>query len=425
MKEYRPRLIDAELDECLEAFGAVQIVGPKWCGKTTTASRKSRSTLYMQDPVTRDRNLALAKVNINQILAGSRPRLIDEWQVVPEIWDAVRFSVDREGGVGMYILTGSVSMELPEGSHTGTGRIHRLRMNTMSLFESDDSNGEVSLEALFNGARTISGESSSALEDVARCLVRGGWPQSLGKSEKTSTRIIDGYCEGLVENDTHEFDGVSRDPFRMRAVLRSISRMVSSPLNKQTIICDVPSSGSSISMPTLDDYMRALRAIHVLDTLPAWNPNLRSRTAIRTTDTVHLCDPAIACHFLNVSVTDLMNDPNTFGLLFESLVVRDLRIYASSLGGDVFHYRDRNGLEADAVIHLRDGRWAAVEVKLSDAWVEDGAASLRALRSKTLAGGVHEPAFLAVVVPTGYAYTRPDGVHVIPIGCLRDRIPPG
>lgn len=420
MDDYRPRLIDKELDECLEAFGAVQIVGPKWCGKTTTASRKSRSSLYMQDPVTRERSITLAKMDINRILIGEKPRLIDEWQVIPEIWDAVRFNVDCEGNSGMFILTGSVTMDLPKGSHTGTGRIYRLHMGTMSLFESGDSNGAVSLRSLFNGLTIASGESPYSLEDVAKCLVRGGWPQSIGKSENVSLKLIDGYCEGLVENDTREYDGVSRDPIRMRPFLRSLSRMLSAPLNKQAIVSDMSASGSSITLPTVDDYMKALRAIHVLETLPAWNPNLRSKTVIRTTETLHLCDPAIACHFLNASVADLLNDPNTFGLLFESLVIRDLRVYAASFGGTVFHYRDSNGLEADAIIHTRDGRWAAFEVKLGDAWIEVGAKSLKKLRENTIDGGMTAPVLLAVIVPTGYAYTRPDGVSVIPIGCLKD-----
>ncbi len=321
----------------------------------------------------------------------------------------------------MYILTCSTTVDRDKIDHSGTGRIDRLRMNTMSLFESGDSTGSVSIRGLFDGAEIVSGASDLELSDVAALIIRGGWPQSIGKGENVSIRLIRGYCESMIDTEVVDVDGRRRDAHKMRGVLRSLSRGISSPISKKGIMEDISSrEGSSISENTLNDYLKALRGIYVLDELPAWNVNLRSKTAMRTTEIVHLCDPAIAAYFLGASKGSLMNDPRTFGLLFESLVVRDLRVYAQSIGGDVFHYRDRSGLEADAVISLHDGRWAAVEVKLGDSWVNEGAENLLKLKDRTDTDMMGQPAFLAVVTGTGHAYTREDGVHVIPVGCLRN-----
>jgi len=421
MSGYRPRLIDSELKDELEAFGAVLIVGPKWCGKTTTASQVSKSILRMQDPDTLERNMALARLKPSELLIGDNPRLIDEWQTAPQLWDSIRLSVDLRDEPGLYILTGSTTVDKEMISHSGTGRIDKLKMSTMSLFESEDSIGSVSLMDLFNGNHDSSGISDKGLEDLAGLIVRGGWPQSIGKNEKISQKLIKGYCENIIDTEVINVDGKSRDPNRMRSVLRSLSRNISSPISKKNIINDVSSKeDSSISENTLNDYLNALRSIYVLDELPAWNPNLRSKTAIRSSDTVHLCDPAIAAYFLAASKEDLMSDPKTFGLLFESLVIRDLRIYARNIGGNVFHYRDKSELEADAVIRLNNGKWAAIEVKLGESWVEEGAKNLLKLKGRVDTSEMGEPSFLAVITGSDYAYTRDDGVHVIPITCLKN-----
>lgn len=422
MDSYRPRLVDELLRNELEAFGAVQITGPKWCGKTTTASRLSNSIIFMQDPDFRDTYKQVADTKPSELLKGDNPRLIDEWQTAPKLWDAVRLAVDLRNQAGLFILTGSVSMdpdETDEIEHSGTGRINTIRMGTMSLFESGDSNGCVSLDGLFSGSEPA-GFSDKTLDDVAYMLIRGGWPQTIGKSRSTARTQIKGYCNSILDTRM-ELDGKRRDPHRMALIMRSLSRNISAPLSKATIIGDV-SEGNSIKMSpnTLDDYLNVLRRIHVLETMPSWNPNLRSKTAIRTSPTIHFCDPAVAAYFLSAHAEDLIMDPNTFGLLFESLVVRDLRVYAQCLEGEVSHYRDKSGLEADAVVHLPDGKWGAFEVKLSNAGVEDGARNLKKLAEKIDTDRMNGPSFLAVIVPCGYAFTREDGVHVIPITCLRE-----
>ena len=422
MDNYRPRLVDRILSDELEAFGAVLITGPKWCGKTTTASRLSKSIIRMQDPDFRDAYRQVADMKPSELLKGDNPRLIDEWQTAPKLWDAVRLAVDLRNEAGLFILTGSVSMdpdEMDEIEHSGTGRINTVRMGTMSLFESGDSNGCVSLEGLFAGSDP-SGLSDKTLEDVARMLIRGGWPQTVGKSDRVARTLVRGYCNSILDMQA-ESGGRRRDPHRMALIMRSLSRNISAPLSKSTIIEDVSEGNSSRMSPnTLEDYLGALRSIHVLETMPSWNPNLRSRTSVRTSPTVHLCDPAVAAHFLSANSEDLMMDPNTFGLLFESLVIRDLRVYAQCLGGEVLHYRDKTGLEADAVVHLPDGRWGAFEVKLSNAWADDGARNLKKIAEKIDTDRMNKPSFLAVVVPCGYAFTREDGIRVVPITCLRE-----
>lgn len=421
MKEYRPRLADKELNDALEAFGAVLITGPKWSGKTTTASRIAASTLNLQDPDTKEKNLMLARLRPSELLTGANPRLIDEWQEAPQLWDAVRIGVDDRGEKGLFILTGSVTVDEDSISHSGTGRIYRMRMGTMSLFESGDSSGSVSLRSLFDGQSEVDGRSELGIQDIASILVRGGWPDSIGADVKSSSMMIKGYCESIIETEVREANLKRRNVHKMRALMRSLSRGISQPLSKSSIMEDMKAGdGQSISPNTLDDYLDALRRICVLEEMPAWSPNLRSKTSIRTSDTLHFCDPAIAAYFLSSSTSDLMRDPRTFGLLFESLVIRDLRAYVRGIGGDVFHYRDKSGLEADAVIHLNDGRWALVEVKLGQSWVDEGACNLLRLKQKIDSDRMGEPAFLAVITGTDFAYTRDDGVHVIPITCLRD-----
>ena len=419
MAGYRPRLIEKNISEELEAFGAILIEGPKWCGKTTTASLFAKSIVRMQDPDERDKYKAIVDTAPSRLLKGDKPRLIDEWQTAPKLWDAIRLDVDLSGKKGSYILTGSKTIESEEIEHSGTGRIDMMTMSTMTLFESGDSTGEVSLIGMFRGS-IVDGGSDKSLEDVAGLLIRGGWPESIGMSSRTAHLMMKRYCNSILETEINDEGGKHRDPNRMKMVLRSISRNISAPLSKQTIIRDISSGNAGMSENTLNDYLESLRRIHVLEELPSWNPNLRSKAAIRTSPTVQLCDPAIAAFFLSADENDLIMDPNTFGLLFESLVIRDLRVYARYHGGEVFHYRDSNNLEVDAIIHLDDGRWGAVEVKLAHTWVDEAAKNLLKLRKKVDTDVMNEPSFLAVVIPTGYAYTRDDGVHVVPITCLRE-----
>ena len=419
MKYYRSRLADAELKRGLEAFGAVLIVGPKWCGKTTTAEQIAKSAIYLQDTDKAEEYRQIIAIKPSLLLEGDKPRLIDEWQMAPELWDAIRYSVDRLSEEGLYILTGSTTADRSKIAHSGTGRIGRMKMSTMSLFESGDSNGNVSLFDLFS-EKEISGQSGLTIENVAALVVRGGWPKTIGKSRKVVCKQIKSYCENMVKFDILASNGVNRNCHKMRQVLRSISRNISTSVSDNTILADIASNNISIHINTLRDYENALRSIFVIDDLPAWTPKLRSKATIRTSDTRHFTDPAIAAYFLGASVNDLLTDPHTFGLLFESLVIRDLRAYTRFIGGEVFHYRDSDGLEADAIVHLHDGRWGAVEAKLGSGMIDEAAENLKKIKNKVESETMGAPSFLAVITGTEYAYTREDGVHVIPIGCLKN-----
>jgi Predicted ATPase (AAA+ superfamily) len=419
--EYRTRIVDGQLKKELNAFGAVVIVGPKWCGKTTTAKQLARSTIYMQDPKKRRTYLQMAQLDPSNLLMGENPRLIDEWQTAPQLWDAVRFDVDMRNEQGLYILTGSTSIDEKKILHSGAGRIARMRMRTMSLFESGNSVGDVSLATLFSSAEKISGHSKLDIRDISKVIVRGGWPSSAGMDDDTTYKQVAGYCETILESDINTVDGKKRDAQKMRAILRSLSRNISTSATNTTILQDITSSETGdVHINTVEDYLTALRRLYVTEDLPAWSPKLRSKTVVRTSETRHLTDPAMAAYFLGASPKDLEFDPETFGLLFESLCIRDLRVYAQSLGGHVYHYRDKEGLEADAVIHLHNGKWGAVEMKLGDHDIDKAAKNLRKLSNKVDAERMNSPSFLAVVTGTEFAYTRDDGVHVVPIGCLRD-----
>lgn len=422
MKKYLPRIADTVLAGKLEAKGAVLIEGPKWCGKSTTAAQAAESSVYMQDPETREQNILLAKAAPSRLLNGLTPRLLDEWQVVPSLWDAVRFEVDKRGGEpGQFILTGSVTPPSTEEIfHSGTGRIARMKMRTMCLYESGDSTGEVSLSSLFDGCGEVEGKTEASLDELAYLLCRGGWPASVGLSERAALQQAPDYLESVIEADYEKIDGVRRDPLRMERVVRSVARNVATQANYQTIRADVASNDAySISEDTIASYIGALNALFVVENLRAWSPNLRSKTAIRTSDTRHFADPSIAAAALGVGPGGLMDDLKTYGLLFESLCVRDLRVYSQLLGGNVYHYRDKNGLEADAVIVLKDGRYALVEAKLfSQDHIDEGAANLIALKDKIDMSKMSQPAFLMVVTGTPYAYVRDDGVIVAPLATL-------
>lgn len=418
MKHYMPRILDTVLSDALSAFGAVLVTGPKWCGKTTTCLQQASSVLYMQDPDQKDAQLQLAEVQPSLLLQGEHPRLIDEWQMAPQLWDAVRHAVDVTGEEGLFILTGSTTVDEHRINHSGAGRIARIHMYTMSLHESGDSSGEITLEGLFAGPASIGSRCPLSVEAYAKLIVRGGWPGVIGKSERASRMLLAGYCDTLVESEIRMVDGVTRDPARTETILRAYSRHVGSQAPNTTLLEDVRCHFDSMHINTLDSYLTALRDLHVIDELTAWSPKLRSKTTIRLSNTRHFTDPAIAAYFLQASPENLLQDINTFGFLFESLAIRDLRVYTQRLGGKVMHYRDKSGLEADAVIHLPDGRWAAVEVKLGAGWVEQAAENLKKMAERVDQTHMPPPAFLMVITGTEYAYRRKDGVYVVPLGCL-------
>ena len=414
---YLPRIADGMLERALKSSGAVCIRGPKWCGKTATGERQSASQVFMQDPDKSATLLALADSKPSAILEGAEPRLIDEWQMAPQLWDAVRFAVDRGHGRGRFILTGS-STPKRSPAHSGVGRIASLNMGTMTLYESGESNGTVSLSQLFSGeADGIGGLCDFSIDDYAFAICRGGWPEAVTEPDAdVSLAMAGNYVQELLERDIEDMDGKPRNSSWMRALLRSYARNVASEAAATTIAADM--QGHSPSDETVADYLDALRRACVVEDLVAWNPSLRSKTAVRTSPTRHFADPSIAAAMLGVSPSGLLSDFETFGLLFESLCVHDLRVYAAALGGDVFHYRDKTGLEADAVIHLHDGRWAPVEVKLGNRFIDDAAKHLVKLSKRVDADKQGQPVFMLVLTATPAAYIREDGVVVAPLASL-------
>ena len=419
-RKYLSRIADKVLHAALEASGAVLIEGPKWCGKTRTAEEKAVSALYMQDPDYTASYLKAADIKPSLLLKGDAPRLIDEWQMAPVLWDAVRFEVDQRGESGQFILTGSAVPKDNAMKHTGTGRISRMLMRPMSLFESLESNGTVSLKALFDG--TADGESFSSLtiEELAFVLIRGGWPASVGQKESTALRRVYDYADAVINIDVSRVDDVEKNPARVRALMRSLARNVSTTASITTIRDDIAGDEETISEKTIFTYLNALRRIFVVEDLPAWNTAMRSKTALRTSPKRHFIDPSIATAVLRAAPGSLLQDFNTFGLLFESMCIRDLRVYAQAIDGEVFHYRDKSGLEADAIVHLKDGRWGAIEVKMGAREIEAAAANLKTLRNKINLEKMKEPSFLMVLTGTELGYRRNDGVYIVPVGCLRD-----
>lgn len=436
MNGYKNRVADRLLAEKLEAFGAVLIEGPKYCGKTTLATQQARSILSMADTDTLGQNLALARTNISRLLAGETPRLIDEWQIAPQFWDAVRNEVDKRNEDGQFMLTGSAVPPKPKKDesgniieeenihHTGTGRISRLRLRTMSLWESEDSTGDVSLEELFINPDTVDGVSNIDLDRLAYLTCRGGWPKAvLKKSEKAALAQAFDYYDSVVSNDIKRVDDIDRDEELTKRIMRSYARNQGTQATVGTILADIKSNGDErMSDSTVYSYIKALKEIFVIEDSIAWNPNLRSKTAIRTSDTRYFIDPSIATAALGMGPKDLINDMATFGFIFEALAIRDLRVYADALDGKVYHYRDKNNLECDAVIHLRNGSYGLVEVKIGGAeLIKEGAESLKTLSSKIDSTRMKTPSFMMVLTGIGnFAYKRPeDGVLVVPIGCLR------
>lgn len=424
MAKYKHRIADRLLERKLAGKGAVLIEGPKWCGKTTTAEQHANSLLYMTESGKIEQHLQLARLNPALLLEGKKPRLIDEWQVAPSLWDSIRFESDHSSSLGLFILTGSaVPADLSQVVHTGTGRIGWLRMRPMSLWESEDSTGEVSLEELFTTPALIKGTSDINLEKIAFLTCRGGWPLAVNmKSDIALDQAFD-YVDAVEKRDVSLADGVNRDPSRTHRLLRSYARHQGSQANYATIKADLQANESeSFSEETIASYINALKKIFVIEDSEAWNPNLRSKSAIRTSDTRYFSDPSIATAALGLGPSDLINDLNTFGLIFETLCVRDLRVYAEALNGKVYHFRDKNGLECDAVIHLRNGSYGLVEIKIGgDNLIEEGAKTLKVLAGKIDLDRMKSPSFLMVLTAVGtYAYRREDGVYVVPVGCLKD-----
>ncbi|MDR1246846.1 MAG: DUF4143 domain-containing protein [Clostridiales Family XIII bacterium] len=418
--EYLSRIADKVLDEALEASGAVLIEGPKWCGKTRTAQEKAGSILFMQDPDYAESHMKAADTKPSLLLRGKTPRLIDEWQTAPVLWDAVRHAVDRRGETGQFILTGSAVPPDNAVRHPGTGRISRIVMRPMTLFESKESSGDISLKALFDGDGDCDGISSLTIERLAFALARGGWPASVGEKETAALRRVYNYVDAVINTDVSKVDGIEKNPARVRTLMRSLARNVSSAATLVTLRKDVSGGEGDISEKTITSYLNALRRIFVVEDLPAWNPAMRSRTTLRTSPKRHFVDPSIAAAVLRAAPDGLLQDFNTFGLLFESLCIRDLRVYAQVIDGEVFYYRDKSGLEADAVVQLKDGRWGAVEVKMGAKEIETAAENLKTLKNKVDDEKMPEPSFLMVLTASEFAYRRTDGVYIVPVGCLRD-----
>lgn len=425
MKNYRKRVSDDILAFKLESAGAVLVEGVKWCGKTTTSEQIAKSVVYLDKVREQIGNLDILKVNPALVLEGETPRLIDEWQLAPFIWDSVRHRVDHVDGLGCFILTGSsVPTDESEISHSGTGRFAWMKMRPMSLWESGESSGTVSLEAMFSGDEfPVAASNRMTLEDVAFATCRGGWPLSIGLSRRAALQQAYNYVDALVEKDISRVDGTLRDPVRARRLLRSYARLQGTQATASVVRADLVANadGDNIREDTIYSYMSALRKLFAIEDAKAWCANLRCKTPIRTTDTRYFVDPSIAVAALELGPNDLMSDLATFGLLFETLSIRDLRVYAEPLFGDVFHFRDKQGHECDAVIKIRGGKYGLVEVKLGgEALVEEGAKTLNKLEQLIDTGKGGAPAFKMVLTAVGdFAYRRPDGVIVCPIGCLR------
>lgn len=420
---YRPRLVEQIIKQRLRISGAVLIEGPKWCGKTTTARQFAKSTLDLGNPDELGRAKMYAVGSVSALLEGATPRLVDEWQTIPRLWDAARFAIDSRGKFGQFIFTGSaVPADTDEIIHTGTGRFSWVRMRPMSLYESGDSSGTISLAQLFSGKKIL-GDNPLTIPDLAYLTCRGGFPASINSGKNDALLVPYDYISAVIHADLHRLDGVLRSPEYITALLRSYARFQGSQAALTEIRTDIGSvTGTGPSIDTVTSYHDALKKIFVIEDLPAWNPNLRSKAAIRTTETRYYVDPSLAAAALGAGPSDLLSDLRTFGFLFETLCVRDLRIYAEALGGSISHYRDSNGLECDVVIHLRDGRYGLVQIKLGGTTeeLESATKSLTTFAELINTKALGAPAFRMILTgATPVAHRRPDGVYVVPIGCLR------
>jgi len=422
MKKYKIRIADKILQKKLNAKGAVLIEGAKWCGKTTTASQIAKSILSMQNPEEKEQNIRLAELSPSRLLNGKTPRLIDEWQLAPKLWDAVRFEVDKRDEFSQFILTGSaVPADLKEITHTGTGRISRMLMRPMSLFESQESNGSVSLSELFSGKTNIDGENTIDIGELAFLICRGGWPKAIDLKQNIALSQAIDYYDAVVNSDISRVDNIERNPERAKRLLRAYARSIGTQTKLISLSDDVNEDNNLGTNPTIYNYINALQKIFVIEDSHAWNPNLRSKTAIRTTDTRYFTDPSIAAAALGLGPNDLIDDIKTMGFFFENFCIRDLRVYADSLDGTIYHYRDKNGLECDAVIHLRNGAYGLIEIKLGgDKAIEEGKYTLNKLAENIDYNLMKKPSFKMVITGTGkYAYKDGD-TFIVPIGCLKD-----
>lgn len=424
MGKYKPRITDILIERKLRGKGALLIEGPKWCGKTTTAEQFSKSILYMSKPEDVSSNLMMADINPSKLLEGETPRLIDEWQIAPKLWDAVRFEVDHRENYGHFILTGSaVPPKTDEIFHTGTGRFAWIKMRPMSLYESGESTGEVSLKEMFNQPQQLSATNKLNIDDLAFLICRGGWPEAVNMDKDVALDQAFDYYNAIVNTDISRVDDVKRDPERAKRLMKSYARNQGSQTAYTVIRDDIAAHDSElITDDTVYAYTNALRKIFVIEDMPAWNPNLRSKIAIRTSDTRYFIDSSIATASLGLGPEDLIKDLNTMGLFFETMCVRDLRVYAEIIDGEVYHYRDKSGLECDTVIHLRNGSFGLIEIKLGgDKLIEEGAENLKTFSNKIDTNKMKAPSFLMVLTGTGnFAYRREDGVYVVPIGCLKN-----
>lgn len=419
---YLPRLIEHTIIQSMKTNGCILIEGPKWCGKSTTSERFAKSVVKLQKPATFKQYKILADIGDDNLLSSEKPLLFDEWQKIPELWDYIRNYIDEVSGKGLFILTGSAKPSEDNGRHSGIGRIKKITMRTMSMWESRESSGEVSLMQLFDEKVNVSGRNSYQLRDIAHIICRGGFPSAVIETNLgNALSYAKDYVNALVTTDITNVDDIRRDPKRARLILKSYARNISTAAPMTTILNDVESTANIHDIRTVNSYIEAFTKLFVIDETESWTPKLRSKTTIRTTSTKHFVDPSIATAILDANPNDLMSDLNTFGLLFENLVLRDLKIYVQSLGGNVYNYRDKSGLEADAVIHLNDGRWGLIEVKLGgEKLINEGAMTLKTLNDKIDQDKMSKPSFLAIITASEiFAYKRADNVYVIPLACLR------
>lgn len=420
---YKKRVADQLIEEQLEVAGVVVVEGPKWCGKTTTAEQHAASVLYMNDPETHEENIELARINVKVLLEGATPRLIDEWQEAPQFWDAARYLVDRRNEEGQFLFTGSaVPVDRSKLQHTGTGRMAWVKMRPMSLWESGESIGSVSLGKLFEGLQESTSAKNLSLDDVAFLLCRGGWPRAISKKGKAALKYAFNYYDAVVKQEMNDVDATKRNEFFTQRIMRSYARHQGAQASVGTILADLISNDElKLNEDTIGSYLNALRKIFVIEDMPAWNPNLRSKAAIRTTDTRYYVDSSVAVASLGIGPADLVKDLKTMGLLFETMAVRDLRVYMDALDGKVYHFRDSNGLECDSVLHLRNGHYGLVEIKLGgEKLIAEGASTLNKLERKIDSEKMYSPSFKMVLTAVGnYAYLREDGVWVVPIGSLK------
>ena len=423
MSEYKKRIADEILRKRLGAIGAVLIEGPKWCGKTTTAMQQANSILFMQDSSNAAMINQMADIGPKLLLEGDTPRLLDEWQVAPELWDVVRFEVDMRNAPGQFILTGSAVPMLKSTAHTGTGRIWRMTMRPMSLYESGDSTGEVSLEALFLGEFNDTVKNKLDFDDISYLICRGGWPMAMQQTKEDALMNAYAYYDGVVNSDLSRADGVLRNPQNVDLLLRSYARMIGSQSTLTNIRADMKIvDEQELDINTVRSYIETLKKIFVVEELSGWNPNIRSKNAIRTSPTRYFVDPSIAVAALNLGPGNLANDLNTMGFFFENMCIRDLRVYADGLNGSLYKYRDKYGLECDAVLTLRNGQYALIEIKLGGTKaVEEGAEALNKLEKLITEKGYNPPTFKMIITGNNpYGYRRKDGIYQIPIGCLKN-----